>query len=152
MALETWRPRLATWNPFRDLARVEREMEGMLGRPLRWPWGDGEREWAPAVDMIDRKEEIVLRADLPGLDEKDIEVTVQDGTLTIRGERKEEKEEKKEDYYYSERSSGAFVRTLTLPAGVERDKVKATFTKGVLEVHLPKAKEAKGTKIEIKAA
>ena len=60
-------------------ARVEREMEDMFGRPLRWPWGDGERGWAPAVDMIDRKDEIVLRADLPGLDEKDIEVTVQDG-------------------------------------------------------------------------
>ena len=91
MALETWRPRLTTWNPFRDLARVEREMEEMFGRPLRWPWGDGERGWAPAVDMVDRKDEIVLRADLPGLDEKDIEVTVQDGALTIRGERKEDK-------------------------------------------------------------
>ena len=152
MALQTWRPRVMAWNPFRDLARVEREMEDMFGRPLRWPWGDGERGWAPAVDMIDRKDEIVLRADLPGLDEKDIEVTVQDGSLTVRGERKEEKEEKKEDYYCSERSYGAFTRTLMLPEGVDRDGVKATFTKGVLEVHLPKAKEAKGTKIEVKAA
>ena len=152
MALETWRPRLTAWNPFRDLARVEREMEGMFGRPPRWPWGAGERGWAPAVDLIDGKDEIVLRADLPGLDEKDIEVTVQDGTLTIRGQRKEEKEEKKEDYYYNERAYGAFTRTLALPAGVDRDRVKATFTKGVLEVHLPKAKEAKGTKIEVKAA
>ena len=94
----------------------------------------------------------MLRADLPGVEEKDIEVTVQDGSLTIRGERKEEKEEKKDNYYFSERSYGAFTRTLTLPAGVERDKVKATFTKGVLEVHLPKAKEATGTKVEVKAA
>lgn len=151
MALETWRPKLMAWNPFRDLARVEREMEEMFGRPLRWPWGDGERGWAPAVDLIDQKEEIVLRADLPGLDEKDIEVTVQDGTLTIRGQRKEEKEEKKEDYY-NERAYGAFTRTLALPAGVDRERIKATFAKGVLEVHLPKAKEAKGTKIEVKAA
>jgi HSP20 family protein len=139
------------WNPFRDFPRVEREMEELIGSLPRW-WGDRERGWVPAVDMIDHKEEIVLRADLPGIDEKDIEVTVQDGTLTIRGQRKEEKEEKKEDYYYSERAYGTFTRTLTLPAGVERDKVKATFTKGVLEVHLPKAKEAKGTKIEVKAA
>jgi|SRR5262245_61794271 len=152
MALETWRPRLATWNPFHDLARVEREMEEMFGRPLRWPWGDGERGWTPAVDMIDRQDEIMLRVDLPELDEKDIEVTVQDGMVTIRGERKEEKEEKRKDYYYGERTYGAFARTLALPAGVDRDKVKATFTKGVLEVHLPKAKEAKATKIEIKAA
>jgi HSP20 family protein len=102
--------------------------------------------------MVDHDDEIVLRADLPGLEEKDIEVRVHDHTLTIQGERKEEKEEKKEDYYYSERSYGAFARTLSLPAGVEADRVKATFKKGVLEVHLPKAKEAKGKKIEIKAA
>jgi HSP20 family protein len=102
--------------------------------------------------MVDHKEEFVLRADLPGLDEKDIEVTVEDGTVTIRGERKEETEEKKEDYYFSERTYGVFARTLPLPAGVEADKVRATFKKGVLEVHLPKAKETKGKKIEIKAA
>lgn len=97
----------------------------------------------PAVDMVDEKDEIVVKADLPGLDQKDIEVTVQDGTLTIRGERKEEKEEKKEDYYYAERTYGAFMRSLPLPKGVDADKVKATFKKGVLEVHLPKAKEAR---------
>jgi HSP20 family protein len=152
MALETWRPRLMAWSPFREFARVEREMEGMFGRLPQWPWGDRERGWAPAVDMIDCKDEIVLRADLPGLEDKDIEVTVQDGALTIRGERKEEKEEKKEDYYYSERCYGAFTRTLMLPTGVEPDKVRATFSKGVLEVHLPKAKEAKGRKVEVKAA
>lgn len=147
MALELWRPRLMR-HPFRDLGRLEREMRDMMGE---WPWGE-ERVWGPAVDMIDRKDEILLRADLPGLDEKDIEVTVQDGALTIRGERKEEKEEKKEDYYYCERSYGTFARTLTLPTGVEADKVRATFRQGVLEVHLPKAREAKGRKIEVKAA
>jgi HSP20 family protein len=152
MALEKWRPRLIAPSPFRELARLEREMEDMFGRLPAWPWGDREGAWAPAVDMIDHDEEIILRADLPGLDEKDIEVTVQDGVLAIRGQRKEEKEEKKENYYYSERSYGAFARMLTLPASVEADKVKATFKKGVLEVHLPKAKEAKGKKIEIKAA
>jgi HSP20 family protein len=84
------------------------------------------------------------------MDEKSIDVTVQNGTLTISGERKDEKEEKKEDYYYAERTYGAFSRTLMLPTGVEADKVKATFKKGVLEVHLPKAKEAKGKKVDIK--
>jgi HSP20 family protein len=152
MAQDTGRGgRLMAWNPFRDLARMERDLEDFIVRPMRWPFGDAARGWAPAVDMIDGKDEIVLKADLPGLDEKDIEVTLQDGSLTIRGERKEEKEEKKDDYTYSERSCGAFTRTLALPAGVEADKVKATFTKGVLEVHLPKAREAKGTKVEIKA-
>jgi HSP20 family protein len=127
-------------------------MEDAFGRLPAWRLGDWERGWTPAVDMVDHDDEIVLRADLPGLDEKDIEVRVHDHVLTIQGERKEETEEKKEDYYYSERSYGAFARTLSLPAGVEADKVKATFKKGVLEVHLPKAKEAKAKKIEIKAA
>jgi HSP20 family protein len=152
MALELWRPRFMSRGPFRDLARLEREMEDAFSWLPAWPWGERERGWAPAVDMVDHKEEIVLRADLPGLEEKNIEVTVQDGSLTIRGERKEETEEKKEDYYYSERRYGLFARTLPLPAGVEADKVKATFRNGVLEVHLPKAKEAKGRKIEVKAA
>ena len=147
MALELWRPRMLR-SPLRELARMEREMEDMFGR-VEWPWR-AERGWAPAIDMVDANDEIVLRADLPGMDEKSIDVTVQDGTLTISGERKDEKEEKKEDYYYAERTYGGFSRTLMLPTGVEADKVKATFKKGVLEVHLPKAKEAKGKKVDIK--
>jgi HSP20 family protein len=101
---------------------------------------------------MERDDEIVLRADLPGLEQKDIEVTVRDGMITIQGERKEEREEKEKGYYYTERSFGAFARTLPLPSGIEEDKVKASFKSGVLEVHLPKAKEVKGKKIEIKAA
>jgi HSP20 family protein len=152
MALERWHPRLMERSPFRELARLEREMSELFDRFPEWPWGERARAWAPAVDMVDHKDEIILRADLPGLEEKDIDVTVEDGTLTIRGERKEEKEEKKTDYYYCERSYGAFSRTVMLPTSVEPDKVKATFKKGVLEVHLPKAKEATGRKIEVKAA
>ncbi len=153
MALELWRPRLMR-SPFREMARMQREMEEMFDRFFPgWLWErERERAWAPAVDMIDRKDEIVLRADLPGLEQKDIEVTVQDGMVTIRGERKEEKEEKAEDYYYCERSFGAFARTLPLPSGVDAERVTATFKNGVLEVHVPKAKEAKGRKVEIKAA
>jgi HSP20 family protein len=140
--------------PFRELARVEREMEEMFNRFWReWPWprmAAEARGWSPAVDMIDRKEEVVLRADLPGLEQKDIEVTAEDGMLTIRGERKEEKEVKEEDYYCCERWAGAFARTLSVPPGVDTEKIRATFRNGVLEIHLPKTKEAKGKKIEIK--
>ena len=148
MAVERWRQRGLARSPFRELAR---EMEETFGR--FFPAWSEERAyaWMPAVDMVEEKDEIVVKADLPGLDQKDIEVTVHDGTLTIRGERKEEKEEKKDDYYYAERSSGTFMRSLPLPKGVDADKVKATFKKGVLEVHLPKAKDAKGKAIEIKA-
>ena len=148
MALERWRSRGLARGPFRELAR---EMEEAFGR--FFPTLSEERgyAWMPAVDMVDEKDEIVVKADLPGLEQKDIEVTVQNDTLTIRGERKEEREEKKEDYYYAERSYGSFVRSLPLPKGVEADKVKATFKKGVLEVHLPKAKETKGKTVEVKA-
>jgi HSP20 family protein len=117
----------------------------------RWPRLAGERRgWAPAIDMVDRKEEIVVRADLPGLEQKDVEVTVENGTLTVRGERKEEKETKEEDYYACERWTGAFFRSVTLPPGVDAEKVRASFRNGVLEIHLPKTKEARAKTIEIK--
>src|ERR1035437_6673410 len=92
-------------------------------------------------------------ADVPGLTENDIDVTVKDGVLTLRGQRKEEKETKEgEEYYCCERWSGSFSRTLTLPPGINAEKVSASFKNGVLEIHLPKTKEAEGKKIEIKAA
>ena len=150
MALEKWQPKFMTRSPFREFSRLERAMEDMFGG---WPaWGEWEHGWTPAVDMVDRDDEIVLRADVPGFDEKNIDVRVTDHTLTIKGDRKDEKEEKKEGYYHSERSWGTFTRTLTLPAMVDAGKIKATLAKGVLEVHLPKVKEAKGTKIDVKAA
>ena len=157
MALELWRPRRAlARGPWEDLERMEEEMEDMVRTFSRHvPWsrlrerGNG---WLPAIDMMERKDEIVVRADLPGLQERDIEVRVQDGMLTLRGERKDEREEKDENYYYCERSAGKFFRTLALPAGVDAEHVKATFKNGVLEVHIPRTKEAKAKKIEIKAA
>lgn len=155
MAIEQWRPRgeLAK-GPFGELARMEREMEGAFTRFFRdwaWPWDLG-RRGAPAVDMIEGKDEVVLRADLPGLDQKDIEVTVDRGLLTIRGEREEAKEAKEADVYCCERWAGSFTRTMALPAGVDPEKIQATFKNGVLEVRLPKSPEAQGKKIEIKAA
>lgn len=152
MALEVWRPKWGlARGPFRDL---EREMDQMFSRFFReWPSprSVGEaRGWAPPVDMVDRKDEVLLRADVPGLEQKDIQVTVEDGMLTIKGERKEDKEVKDEEYYAWERWCGSFARSMTLPPGLETDKIRAVFRNGVLEVHLPKSKEAKGKKIEIK--
>ncbi len=150
MALELWRPRM---RPFRELARLERDFGDVFGSFLRdWPWPTGEgRGWTPAVDVVDKPDEVVIRADLPGLEQKDVDVTVQDGMLTIRGERKEEHEEKREDYYCCERSFGAFARTFPLPPGADAEKVKATFKNGILEIHMQKTKESKGKKIEVKA-
>src|SRR5258705_2568675 len=110
------------------------------------------RGGAPALDMIDRKDEIVLRADLPGLEEKDLDVRVDNGVLSIQGRRQEQREEKEEDYYYSERWAGSFARSVALPPGVDTEKIKATFKKGVLEIHIPKTQQATGKRIEIKAA
>lgn len=140
--------------PWREMARMEQEMDELFrkfpGESPLLPFGGEGRAWAPSVDMIDRTEELLVRADLPGLEQKDVEVSVEDGMLTIRGERKEEKEAKEGDYYCCERWAGAFARTVALPAGIDTDKVKAAFRNGVLEVHLPKTKEAKARKIDIK--
>src|SRR3990172_11897467 len=155
MALEIWRPRWGVRRSlFPELSRTDREMEDLFGRFFRGlPSGEAESlGWSPAIDIVDRKDELVLRADLPGLTEKDIEIKVQDGNLSLQGQRKEEKETKGEDYYCCERWSGAFSRTLTLPPGINADKVNAAFKNGVLEIHVPKAKQAEGKRIEIKAA
>ena len=109
---------------------------------------------APSIDVKETDKAIEVEAELPGVDEKDVQVTLEDGVLTIKGEKKAEKEESKKGYYMSERSYGSFLRSFELPAGIEADKVNATFAKGVLKVTLPKptGAQAKATKIEIKAA
>jgi HSP20 family protein len=151
MALELWRPRGPARSPLRGIAR---EMEEVFDRFFRdWPrlWGEG-REMGLAMDVIDRRDEILVRVDVPGVSEKDVEVTVDNGVLTVRGQRKEEHEDRDEDYYAAERWAGAFSRAVTLPAAVDADRIKATLKHGVLEIRLPKAKEAVGRRIEVKAA
>jgi HSP20 family protein len=105
---------------------------------------------APALDVYEDKDDIVIKAELPGLEKGDIEVNMTDHTLTIKGEKKKEEEVKEENYYRSERSYGSFTRTLQLPTDVQADKVKASFKNGVLEVRLPKTEEAKTKEIKVK--
>lgn len=104
----------------------------------------------PSVDMFAKENEIVVKAEIPGVDKKDVSISLTDNTLTIKGESKKEKEVKEEDYYYSERSHGTFARMLSLPEKVVADKVTAEFKDGVLEVHLPKSPEAKPKEIKVK--
>ena len=108
----------------------------------------------PAMDVTEDADAYKLTAELPGMSEKDIEVAVSDGTLTLKGEKKQETEQKDKNYYMSERAYGSFERSFTLPEGIDRDKVGAEFAKGVLTITLPKKPEAKvaPTKIEVKAA
>jgi HSP20 family protein len=118
-------------------------------------WGS-EAKWeaTPAVDITESEKAYELTAELPGMDETNIEVNVSDGNLTIKGEKQEEKEEKKKDYYMRERNFGSFERRFELPEGVDADKIEATFKKGVLTLTLPKKLEAQkpAKKIEVKAA
>jgi HSP20 family protein len=99
--------------------------------------------WAPRADVFERNGNLVIKAELPGLKKEDIQVTFDNGNLTIQGERKEESEVKDEDYYRCERSYGSFFRRMTLPPGTEADKITATYADGVLEVQVPKAAETK---------
>ena len=110
--------------------------------------------FAPSVDVTETNEDIVVKADLPGLDEKDIEVTLEDGALILKGEKKEEKEDQRTGAYRIERSYGTFYRRLPLPVEVELEKVVATFDRGVLEVKLPKREVVKttGVKVNVKTA
>jgi HSP20 family protein len=107
----------------------------------------------PAVDVVEKENEFRITAELPGLDEKDVEVSVADDVLSIRGEKKEEREEKAKNYHLSERRYGSFQRTFQLPAGIDAEKIAATFQKGLLTVTLPKTPEAqkKEKKIAIQA-
>jgi HSP20 family protein len=151
---------VAPWRPFTDLTRWERDMDRMMdeffGRRARpwWPsrwFGTEELEVsAPAVDVFEDKGDIVVKAEIPGMDKDNIEVNLSDHTLTIKGEKKKEEEVKKENYYRAERSYGSFLRTLPLPAEVKADKVKASFKNGILEVRLPKTEEAKAKQIKVK--
>ncbi|RLC70125.1 MAG: Hsp20/alpha crystallin family protein [Chloroflexi bacterium] len=153
MMIERWRPiwALRPWRPFAELEEVERLFDHILGRtflPLTWRQlnGDG---WTPAIELLEKEDKFIARVDLPGMKVEDIEVSVVDNTLTIKGERKADQEVKEEDYYCSERCYGSFLRSITLPTPVEREHVEATYENGVLEVTLPKAAEIKPKKVEI---
>jgi HSP20 family protein len=109
------------------------------------------RRWVPPVDLVEADDHFVLKADLPGLSEEDVSIEVQDGTLTISGERAAQHEDSERGWYRIERSFGSFHRSLTLPEGVDPDGISANFDRGVLEVRIPKPAERKPRRVEISA-
>lgn len=160
-------PGLQAWRPFESLRReVDRLFEdfdrGFWTSPFRRSIFDVEPFWrrelawhaAPAVDIVEKDKTYEIRAEVPGMDENNIEVKLTNGDLTIKGEKQEEREEKKKDYYVHERSFGSFERSFAVPEGVDTDKIEASFKNGVLTVTLPKKPEAikPEKKIEVKAA
>lgn len=146
------------WAPFESLRR---EMDRLFddfhpGLPRIRPgqvWPKAAWDVVPAVDVSEKDGAYEVTAELPGMAEKDIEVKLADGMLTIKGEKKEEKEEKEKDYYLSERRYGSFQRSFQVPEGIDTGRISANFAKGVLTVTLPKSAEAKQKekKIEVKA-
>ena len=114
--------------------------------------GNGATALMPSMDVMETDKEIEITAELPGLEEKDVQINVSDNLLTIRGEKKAEKEEKNKNYRHIERSYGSFERTLELPEGVNADAIKANISKGVLKVTVPKPAPAQAKKIEVKSA
>ena len=144
---------LIRWEPVRELNTLQGEMNRLFNNlfdaPVPGDGGSAARRWIPAMDLVETDEDFVLRADLPGLSESDVNIELEDNVLTISGERKSEHEEHKEGYYRVERASGAFSRSLTLPEGVNPEGIKANFDRGVLEVRIPKPEERKPRKVEI---
>jgi len=157
MVMERWRPGrgLVPWSPFRELEEMGRRFEDVFDRSLlpavlrHLPLE--ERGWVPAIEVFEKEDKYVVKAELPGMKEEDIDVSVVGDTLTIKGERKAESEVKEEDYYCCERSYGSFFRSMALPSNVDAKKVEASYEGGVLEVSLPKAAEVKPKKISVSA-
>jgi len=152
VALVRFRPFGQAVDPFRDLGDIQLEMnrlfDNFFGRPAPQQ-GGMERVWAPAVDMYETKDELVIMAELPGLNEKDIHLSITGDMLTVKGERQWNQEIKQESYYRGERWYGKFERTLPLPIPVQADKVKAGYRDGVLTITLPKVEAIKPKEIKI---
>lgn len=144
---------IVRWDPFQDLISLQERMNRLFEQTLDRSRGEGEGmvagTWAPAVDIYETPDSIVLQAELPGLSKDDIDIQVRDNVLTLKGERRSEKEVKEGNYLRVERAYGGFQRAFTLPAAVQADKIRAVFKDGVLDVSIPKAEETKPKQIKI---
>lgn len=146
------------WEPFRDLVSLQERMNRLFDESFRgygasrpgaeedWALGGS---WAPAVDIYEQEGNIVLKAEIPGVDPKDVDIRVENNVLTLRGERKFDNEVDRESYHRVERAYGAFTRSFTLPSVVETDKIKAEYKDGILRVTLPKREEARPKQIPV---
>ena len=146
---------LIRWEPVRELGTIQSDMSRLFTSFFDTPTtanGRTFRRWVPAMDLVETDGAFVLKADLPGLSESDVNIEVEENVLTISGERKSEHQDRKAGYYRVERSYGSFRRSLTLPEGVEAEAVKATFANGVLEVTVPKPAQQAPRKVQITVA
>lgn len=147
---------LVRWDPFRELEDMSERLNRMFSRPAV-PAKNGKEsltvaDWIPTVDISETDGEYVIKAELPDVKKEDVKITLEDGVLTLTGERRQEKEEKSTKYHRVERSYGSFVRSFSLPDLVDETKVKAEYRDGMLNLHLPKSEKAKPRAIEVKVA
>ncbi len=142
---------LVRWDPFRNLLTLQERMNRLFDESLHR--GDTESfdrgTWTPPVDIYETEQEVVLVTEIPGMDEKDVEIEVRDNVLTLKGERVMEKSVNQESYHRVERAYGHFSRSFTLPQTVDNEKITATYNKGVLEIKMPKTQKAKPQQIKI---
>jgi HSP20 family protein len=143
---------IVRWEPLREFTTLQNEMNRLFGSVFDAPApGNGGtlRRWMPAMDLLETDSHFVLRADLPGMSEEDVNIEVEERVLTVSGERKAEHTESKDSYQRIERAFGSFSRSLTLPDGVDPEAVSASFDRGVLEVQIPKPEQRKPRKVSI---
>lgn len=145
---------LVRWDPTREVATLQGEMNRLFSSFFDTPGSGGNggsqmRRWVPAMDLVETGDAFVLKADLPGMSEDDVNIEIEKSVLTISGERKTEHEDREAGYYRVERAAGYFARSLTLPDGVDAEQVKAAFEDGVLTVRIPKPEETKPTRVRI---
>ncbi len=149
--LQVWKP-FRELTPLREFERMRREMDRLWDsfferRPTKI---EEEGEFLPALDLAETDNELVVKCEVPGLEPKDIDISLSGGMLTIKGEKKQEREEKEADYHLVERSYGAFTRSIQLPKEVQGEKISASYKNGILKITLPKSEEAKKKEIKIK--
>jgi|SRR5579863_1498106 len=160
MEIARWDPfrRIRGWDPLREIEEMSERFNRLVGRGMTTGSGGEETltsvDWAPSVDIIESDKEYLVKAELPEVKKEDVKVSVEDGVLTIRGERKQEKEDKGKKFHRVERSYGVFERSFTLPEDADDGKVSAEFKEGILSVHLAKSEKAmaKPKQIEVKVA
>lgn len=158
MALVPWRRReTSLLQPFREIELLQDEMNKLFDFSLSRFFGNGrdslfQNNWGPAIDVYESDDDFLVKADLPGMEKGDIDISIHDGTLIIKGEKKLEKEYKDKSYVRAERYHGSFSRSIDLPSDVEPDKIKASYKNGVLELLIPKKEEAKPKQIKVEVS
>ena len=145
----TYLQKFENWYPFEELTTLRNRMDRLMSKYNEPSAELTPSQWVPVADIIDTKNALVVRTELPGLTEKDITVEIENNMLTIKGERKFEKETKDKDFLRTERAYGTFLRTFTLPANVIPDKIAASYVNGILDVEIPKKEEAKPRTITV---